>query len=118
MCYGYRVAKRLDAGGEPIRGEREIVAEEAEIIRRLFRDYCEKAKACASTDFPGLSVSVYARARPAYPSLKATAIPNDGLPSEAHGCPARANVTSPRRGEVEFRAQRGIRVRGNNEANE
>ena len=38
-CYGYRVAKRLDVGGEPIRGEREIVAEEAEIIRRIFRDY-------------------------------------------------------------------------------
>ena len=38
-CYGYRVAKRLDAGGEPIRGEREIVPEEAEIIRRIFRDF-------------------------------------------------------------------------------
>ena len=38
-CYGYRVAKRLDGSGEPIRGEREIVAEEAEIIRRIFRDY-------------------------------------------------------------------------------
>ena len=38
-CYGYRVAKRLDVGGEPIRGEREVVAEEAEIIRRIFRDY-------------------------------------------------------------------------------
>jgi hypothetical protein len=29
-----RVAKRLDGCGEPIRGEREIIAEEAEIIRR------------------------------------------------------------------------------------
>jgi site-specific DNA recombinase len=38
-CYGYRVAKRLDVGGEPIRGEREIVSEEAEIIRRIFRDF-------------------------------------------------------------------------------
>ena len=38
-CYGYRVVKRLDPGGEPIRGEREIVPDEAEIIRRIFRDY-------------------------------------------------------------------------------
>lgn len=38
-CYGYIVAKRLDACGEPIRGEREIIAEEADIIRRIFRDY-------------------------------------------------------------------------------
>jgi site-specific DNA recombinase len=38
-CYGYRVVKRLDPGGEPIRGEREIVPEEAEIIGRIFRDF-------------------------------------------------------------------------------
>jgi hypothetical protein len=38
-CYGYRVVKRLDPGGEPLRGEREIVSGEAEIIRRIFRDY-------------------------------------------------------------------------------
>lgn len=34
-CYGYRVVKRLDSGGEPIRGEREIIAEEAEIILHI-----------------------------------------------------------------------------------
>jgi site-specific DNA recombinase len=34
LCYGYRVVKKLDPGGEPIRGDREIVAEEAEIVRR------------------------------------------------------------------------------------
>lgn len=39
LCYGYRVVKKLDAAGEPVRGEREIVPEEAEIIRRIFRDF-------------------------------------------------------------------------------
>jgi site-specific DNA recombinase len=39
LCYGYRVVKKLDAGGEPIRGDREIVAKEAEIVRRIFRAF-------------------------------------------------------------------------------
>ncbi len=39
LCYGYRVVKRLDAGGEPIRGDREIIAGEAEIVRRIFRAF-------------------------------------------------------------------------------
>jgi site-specific DNA recombinase len=39
LCYGYRVVKKLDAGGEPIRGDREIVAAEAEIVRRIFRTF-------------------------------------------------------------------------------
>lgn len=39
LCYGYRVAKKLDSGGEPIRGNREIVAGEAEIVRRIFRAF-------------------------------------------------------------------------------
>lgn len=38
-AYGYRVVHQLDANGEPIRGERAIVEEEAEIVRRIFRDY-------------------------------------------------------------------------------
>ena len=38
-AYGYRVVKTLDASGEPIRGEREIVEEQAEIVRRIFREY-------------------------------------------------------------------------------
>jgi DNA invertase Pin-like site-specific DNA recombinase len=39
LCYGYRVVKKLDAGGEPIRGDREIVAAEAEIVQRIFRAF-------------------------------------------------------------------------------
>lgn len=38
-AYGYRVVHQLDARGEPIRGEREIVEEQAEIVRRIFREY-------------------------------------------------------------------------------
>ncbi|KNH05795.1 hypothetical protein BRCH_03882c [Candidatus Burkholderia brachyanthoides] len=38
-AYGYRVVHRLDTDGEPIRGERAIVADEAEVVRRIFREY-------------------------------------------------------------------------------
>ncbi|MDF3809961.1 MULTISPECIES: recombinase family protein [Rhodopseudomonas] len=39
LCYGYRVVKKLDANGEPLRGDREIVPEEAAIVRRIFREF-------------------------------------------------------------------------------
>jgi len=38
-AYGYRVIHQLDANGEPIRGERAIVEEQAKIVRRIFREY-------------------------------------------------------------------------------
>ena len=38
-AYGYRVVHQLDARGEPIRGEREIIEEQADIVRRIFREY-------------------------------------------------------------------------------
>jgi DNA invertase Pin-like site-specific DNA recombinase/predicted nucleic acid-binding protein len=38
-AYGYRVVRQLDARGEPIRGERAIFEEQAEIVRRIFREY-------------------------------------------------------------------------------
>jgi len=38
-AYGYRVVHQLDARGEPIRGEREIDEERAEVIRRIFREF-------------------------------------------------------------------------------
>ncbi len=38
-AYGYRVVHQLDARGEPIRGEREIIEEQAEVVRRIFREY-------------------------------------------------------------------------------
>ncbi|WP_430246023.1 recombinase family protein [Neorhizobium sp. DAR64861/K0K2] len=39
LCYGYKVVKKLDGSGDPIRGDREVDAREAEIIRRVFRDF-------------------------------------------------------------------------------
>lgn len=38
-AFGYRVVHQLDARGEPIRGEREIIEEQAEVVRRIFREY-------------------------------------------------------------------------------
>ncbi|GGB09893.1 resolvase [Brucella endophytica] len=37
--YGYDIVKKFDANGEPIRGDRNIKEREAEIVRRIFRDY-------------------------------------------------------------------------------
>lgn len=37
--YGYDVVKKLDASGEPIRGDRTINEAQAEVVRRIFRDY-------------------------------------------------------------------------------
>ena len=39
LCYGYDVVKHTDTEGEPIRGERAINSAEAEIIRRVFREF-------------------------------------------------------------------------------
>lgn len=39
LCYGYKVVKKLDANGEPIRGDREIIPEEAQIVQRIFREF-------------------------------------------------------------------------------
>jgi DNA invertase Pin-like site-specific DNA recombinase len=39
LCYGYDVVKRNDAVGEPVRGERRISEAEAEIVRRVFREF-------------------------------------------------------------------------------
>lgn len=40
-AYGYRPLKKFDEDGEPIRGELEIVQEEAAIVRRIFEDYAK-----------------------------------------------------------------------------
>ena len=39
LCYGYNVVKDISAAGEPIWGERAINEAEAEIIRRVFREF-------------------------------------------------------------------------------
>jgi hypothetical protein len=40
-AYGYRPVKKFDERGEPIRGELEIVPEEAAIVLRIFEDYAK-----------------------------------------------------------------------------
>ena len=37
--YGYSVVRRLGADGQPVIGEREIATTEAEVVRRIFREY-------------------------------------------------------------------------------
>lgn len=39
LCYGYDVVKRLDTNGDPVTGERSINEPEAEIVRRIFREF-------------------------------------------------------------------------------
>lgn len=38
-AYGYDVVRKLDASGEPIRGDRTINPQEADVVRRIFRDF-------------------------------------------------------------------------------
>ena len=39
LAYGYRTANQMDARGRPIRGLREIDEEQAEVVRRIFREF-------------------------------------------------------------------------------
>lgn len=39
VSYGYRAVRRLDDRGEPVRGRWEIDPGQAEVVRRIFRDY-------------------------------------------------------------------------------
>lgn len=39
IAYGYRKANRLDANGELIRGLREVDEDQAEVVRRIFREF-------------------------------------------------------------------------------
>ncbi len=50
LCYGYRAAVKLDDRGNVLRGDREIIPEQAEIIRRIFTEFVagSSARAIAS----------------------------------------------------------------------
>ncbi|MBF2717714.1 recombinase family protein [Agrobacterium vitis] len=39
LCYGYRVVKQLNGKGELVRGDREIDERQAEVVRRILRDF-------------------------------------------------------------------------------
>ena len=41
LCYGYDVVKSLDGSGDPVRGGRAVNDAEAEIVRRVFREFAE-----------------------------------------------------------------------------
>ena len=75
LCYGYKVSRATN-GGEGVTGDREIVPAEAEVIRRIFRDYAA-----------GLSPKALAK------RLNAERCPGPGgapwNPSTIHGNPAR-----------------------------
>lgn len=40
-AYGYRVIREIDGAGKVTTGVREIIPEQAEVVRRIFRDYAE-----------------------------------------------------------------------------
>ncbi|MFO1144286.1 MAG: recombinase family protein [Amaricoccus sp.] len=39
LCYGYKVIQQTDGRGQPVRGDREIDPAEADVVRRVFRDF-------------------------------------------------------------------------------
>jgi site-specific DNA recombinase len=39
ISYGYDIVRRLNSEGEPVRGERTINADQAEVVRRIFREF-------------------------------------------------------------------------------
>ena len=43
LCYGYHVVKSLDGSGDPVRGGRTVKEAEAQIVRRVFREFASGA---------------------------------------------------------------------------
>ena len=43
LCYGYDVVKSFDGSGDPVRGGRTVNEAEAEIVRRVFREFADGA---------------------------------------------------------------------------
>ncbi|MBT1159632.1 recombinase family protein [Aminobacter anthyllidis] len=39
LCYGYRVVRRLGERGEQVKGDREIDTAQAEVVRRIYREF-------------------------------------------------------------------------------
>ena len=85
LCYGYDVVKRTDAKGEPIRGERKINEAEAEIVRRIFREFT-----AASVPAPWRAGST-TKASPARPGRSGPTPPCGATPSAA---PASSTTSS------------------------
>ncbi len=47
LCFGYDVVRAVDARGERLRGDRTINAEQAEVVRRIFRMFADGASPIA-----------------------------------------------------------------------
>ena len=47
LCYGYNVVRAVDASGERLHGDRTINAEQAEVVRRIFRMFADGASPIA-----------------------------------------------------------------------
>ena len=43
LCYGYDVVKSFDGSGDPVRGGRTVNETEAEVVRRVFREFADGA---------------------------------------------------------------------------
>jgi site-specific DNA recombinase len=78
LCYGYRPVKHMDSKGQAIRGDREIVEHEAEVVRRIFNEFAAGAS-------PKTIVHKFNREGIAGPSGKGW------TPSTIHGNPKRGN---------------------------
>lgn len=64
LCYGYDVIKRNDAAGERVRGERRINESEAEIVRRILREFASLAMSVGSLPWPKSNRQLHVRKPP------------------------------------------------------
>ncbi|GAA3681880.1 hypothetical protein GCM10022398_27060 [Acetobacter lovaniensis] len=65
-AYGYDVVRKLDANGEPIRGDRIINPAEADVVRRIFRDF---AAGLGRAPLPSTSMTKASPHRAAVPGV-------------------------------------------------
>ena len=75
LCYGYDVARQIDAAGDPVRGDRTIDEVEAQVIRRIFRDFAA-GKSPKPSRRNSMAKALRARSEAIGGSARLTAMPN------------------------------------------